>query len=116
MQAVSVVATASDWCGGLLEHGSKPEEVARARLLDDDFLVVLVEGGDANRTRHHNVSAVSVTADAVDALTGSKLLVFDLSGEHAELVIIKIREQWYTAKYFGRTPHGDSPLIQVPAV
>ena len=42
----------------LLQHGGEAEEVARRRLVDNHFLLVFVDRGDARRARNQDVGAL----------------------------------------------------------
>ena len=56
----------------LVEHGGEAEKLALRRLVDDDFLVVLVHGGDPHRAGDHDVSLSARIADLPDALARSE--------------------------------------------
>ena len=71
--------------GALVEHGRKAEATPRARLLDQDFLLVVIDGRDAHLALDHYVGLAVVDALLVDALAGSKGLQLDLRREHRGL-------------------------------
>ena len=56
----------------LLEHGSEAKELAFRRLIDDDFLMVLIHGGDPDCAGDHNISSSARVADLPDALARSE--------------------------------------------
>lgn len=66
---------------GLVEHGGEAEEAAVGGLVDENFLLVFVKGGDADVAGEENVGAQGGIADFEDALAGGEAGDFDLGGE-----------------------------------
>jgi alditol oxidase len=92
--------------GSLLEHGGESEEVAVVGLVDEDFLLVFVDGGDADGTAEEDVGAVAGVAELVDALAGGEGAELDLGGEDAELVVVEEGEERDVAEFVGVAGHG----------
>jgi hypothetical protein len=59
------------------------------RLVDDDFLVVLIERGDPHPAGEHHVGLSRGVADLPDALPGRELLEFDLCGQDRRLFVVQ---------------------------
>ena len=88
-QVVSSMANGAGLVGSLLQHGGEAEKLAVAGLIDDDFLVVLVDGGDLHAAGHHDVGVLAGIADLVDALAGGELFQLDLGGQNRNFVIVE---------------------------
>jgi hypothetical protein len=90
----------------LLQHGGEAEELARNRLVYDDFLMIFVYGGDAHPAGHNYISAVGGGSHLVNTLARFKGAKLHLSGENGSLVIIEAREERNLFEYFWSTGHG----------
>ena len=77
----------------LFEHGCKSEKFAVGRFVDDNFLMVFVDGCDADLSRDHDVSVAIGVPDFVDALAGSEFFQFDLTREDGGFVIVEKSEE-----------------------
>jgi hypothetical protein len=75
--------------GGLVEHGRKTEKLAFRGLVDQDFLVIFIDGGDPHCARDKNVCSSARIADLPDALALSKGLDFDLAGQYRSLFVVQ---------------------------
>ena len=64
----------------LVKHRGETKEFATSRLVDLDFLVILVHSGDLDSPGNHDVGLSACVADLVDALARGEFLEFDLSG------------------------------------
>src|SRR6267154_4877849 len=73
----------------LLEHRCEAEEFSLGGLVHDDFLMVLVNGGQPDRAGDHDVGLPAGTADFVNTLSRSKSLEFDLAGQDAGLFVVE---------------------------
>jgi hypothetical protein len=89
-----------------IEHRGEAEELAGRRLVDDHVLMVLVDGRDLDRARHHHVAAPAAIADLVDALPRRELLQLNLRGEHGGLFFVEQGEQGNLFQHGGVTGHG----------
>jgi hypothetical protein len=74
---------------GFLQHGSEAEELAVAGLIDQDLLVILIDGGDVHLAGHQDVGVLAGVTDLVDTLPGSEFLQLDLGGQNCEFVIVE---------------------------
>ena len=83
--------------GRALEQGGESEEVAVFGLVDDDFLLVLVGGDDADLAGHDDVGVLGVVAGLEDALARREFADFDLGAEDRGFVVIEQFEQWDVA-------------------
>ncbi len=91
--------------GGLVEHGGEAKKLALRRLVDHDFLMVLIHGGDPHGAGDQNVSSSARIADLPDALARSKGLDFDLPGQNRSLFVVQQGKQGNTLSIFlGCTP------------
>ena len=77
----------------LLEHGGEAEKLALRRLVDHDFLMVLVDGRDPHRAGDQDVRSSARIADLPDALARREGLDFDLCGQHRGLVVVEQGKQ-----------------------
>ena len=77
----------------LVEHGSKSEELTVPRFVNDDFLMILVDGRDADPARYHDVGSTPCVARLVDPLAGRKRLQLDLTGEHGGFLFVEESEE-----------------------
>src|SRR5262249_61634600 len=99
----------------LFQHRREAEEIPVHRLVDQDFLLVFVDRGHANRTGHHHVGPLGRIADLVDALARSERLHFDRGGETRRLVVVEQTEQRDLTQNVWRTRHWNPPSFHYPA-
>jgi len=92
----------------LLEHGGEPEEFTVSGLIDNDLLIVFVDGRNAYFAANHYVSMAISVADLIDALSRSEFLEFYLLGEEGELVVVEKCEEGNVFESSGFTSH-ESP-------
>ena len=90
----------------LLQHRGEAEKLAVARLVDHDFLVIFIDGGDLDRARNHDVGLPARVADLVDPLARGESLQFDLRGQHRRLVVVEQREQRNMFQFLSVASHG----------
>jgi hypothetical protein len=76
----------------LIQHGGEAEEFAVGRLVDDHFLMILIDSGDANFAGDGNVSRAARSANFVNALAGSEATYVHLAGEDGCLIVVEERE------------------------
>ena len=57
---------------GLFEHRREAEKFSVLRLVDHNFLMVFVNGGDLHVARDHDIGVSAGIANFVDALAGGK--------------------------------------------
>ena len=74
---------------GAVEHGCESKELALRRLIDDDFLIVLVDGCDAHFAGNKDVTATAFISDFVNSLTRGKLFHLHLAGQHRGFIIVQ---------------------------
>ena len=91
--------------GSLLEHGGEAEEFAMSGLVDDDFLVILVDGGDAHLAGNHHVGLASGVSYFVDALAGREVSQLDLSGQDSSFILVEQREERDVFEHFRIAGH-----------
>ena len=94
---------------GLLEHGGEAEEFAGHGFGDQHFLLIFVDGGDADLARDQDVGAAAGVAAFVDALARGEMLDVHLGGEHRQLVVVEQSEQGNIFQELGVARHR-SPL------
>ena len=94
--------------GRLVEHGGESEEAAVVGLVNQDLLLVLIDGGDADAAGHEDVGLLRWVADFEDALAGGELLQVDLRGENGELVVVEQFEKRDVFQLFRVAGHGCS--------
>jgi hypothetical protein len=75
------------------EHRGQPEELARARHVDDDLLVVVVDQHDVHLPAQEHVGTLARLPRPVDPLAGGEAAQLDVVGEHRPLVGVEQREQ-----------------------
>ena len=80
--------------------------------MQDNFLLVFVDGGDAGASRGDNISASGFVADLEDALPCRKLPQVHLRSKDAELVIVEVGKQRYIAQHCRITGHRKSPELK----
>jgi hypothetical protein len=73
----------------LVQHGGKTEELAWTGFIHDDFLLVLIDGGDPHPSAHHDVGSSARVTHFVNSLVWSELPDFHLSGQHCCLFVIQ---------------------------
>src|SRR5215471_7863205 len=91
----------------LLKHGGEAEEFAFHGFIHNHFLVVFVNGSDANLSGDHHVRLPAGISSLVNAFACSEPLEFDLPGQHCSLIIVQESEQWDTSQHLWLTCHGD---------
>src|SRR5215469_1362485 len=74
---------------GFLQHGREAKEFAVSGLVDDHFLLILIDRGDANATGNHHVGLAAGVAYLVDALPRRELFEFDLARKTGRFVVVE---------------------------
>jgi len=74
-------------------------------LVDDDFLVILIDGGDAHLAGNHHVGLASGVSHFVDALAGGEFFQLDLSGQNGSFIFVEQREEWDVFEHFRIAGH-----------
>ena len=92
--------------GGGVEHGGEAEEIAVFGLGEEDFLALLIHGGDADGAGEDEEGVFWGVAGLVDALAGFEVAEFDLLGEDAEFVFVEEGKERNVAEFFGVDGHG----------
>lgn len=87
--------------GSLFHHRGETREFTELRFMQNYFLLVFVEGGDAHAPGKKEIGVVGRITGAENALPRRKLHNIDLPGQHAEFIVILIRRQKHTAQKFG---------------
>ena len=87
---------------------AKPKNSPWAGLVDHDLLVILVDDGDPDHARDHDVGLSGGVADLPDTLARGKGLHFDLAGQHGRFVVIEQGKQRYLTQDFWCTSHLNS--------
>ena len=90
----------------LLQHGSEAKKLAFRRLIDYDFLMVLIDRGDPHRAGDHDISLSARIADLPDALARSKGLDFDLCRQNRGLIVVQQGKQGNASQYLWAARHG----------
>src|SRR5580704_5044242 len=98
---------------GLVEHGSKAEELALRWLVHDDLLLILINGSDPHYAGDQNVSSSARFADLPDALALRKGLDFDLCRQHRSLFIVEQSKQGNASQYFRAARHRSPRQVRV---
>jgi hypothetical protein len=73
----------------LLQHGGDAEEVAVRGMVNDDDLLIFVDGGDFGATGEHNIAVLGRIAGFEDALARRELCDLNLGGEDAGFIVIE---------------------------
>ena len=73
----------------LRQHGGEAEKLAVPGLIDDDLLLILVNGRNLHRARQQNVGVLAGIANLVDALPRSEDFEIDLRGQHGSFIIVE---------------------------
>jgi hypothetical protein len=123
-QIVAVEFDASDVAGGhglglmrgLLEHGGQTEVLSRAGLMQDNFLVVFVDGSDAGASGDDDIGGAGGIADLENALARWEPLDFNLRSENAKLVIVEVGKQRHITQDCRITRHRKSPRVKMQEV
>jgi len=89
----------------LLKHGGETEEFAGPGLIDDDLLVIFVDGGDADLARYGDVSQANISG-FVDALPGDIGLEINLRGKDGDFVVVEKGEEGNGFEEFWFAAHG----------
>ena len=86
-------AIALVWCGVCSSIEAKPKN-SPSRLVDDDFLVVLVDGGDPDPAGNHDVRLAARITHLVNALPGREIFEFHLARQYGHLFFAEERKEW----------------------
>ena len=89
----------------LFQHRGEAEELAVLRLVDDDLLMILVDGGDPNRPGNHHVGLAALVAHFVDALARGEIFEFHLAGQDLGLIGVEQGEQGNVLQHLGVASH-----------
>src|SRR5689334_15042714 len=73
----------------LIEHRGEAEEFALLGLGNHHLLLILVDGGEANLARDHDVSPAARIAHLINALAWSEVLDLNLSSQNRQLLVIE---------------------------
>ena len=76
----------------LLQHGSEAEKFAIAGLVDDDFLMILINRRDTNSARDQHIALPAGITHFVDTLSRCEGLQFNLAGQHGGFFFIEQRK------------------------
>ena len=79
---------------------AKPKNSPLPGFIDDHFLLVFVDGGDADSAGDHDVGHARI-AGLVDALARGEGFDFDLTGENGGLVVIEQGKERNAFQNFG---------------
>ena len=91
--------------GRLVEHGGEAEEAAMAGLVDQNFLLIFVDGGDADAAGEDDVGAAGGLVDLENALAWEEADEVDLGGEDGELFFIEELEEGDVAEFLRVAGH-----------
>lgn len=94
----------------LLEHGGEAEELALCGFIDENLLVLLVNGGEPDRAGDHDVSASAGVAHFVNTLPWREVLYFNLTGQYGSFIVVEQGEKWDLAQDLRITGHGASGI------
>jgi len=92
--------------GCLVEHRGKSEDATMRGLVDEDLLLVVIDGGDTDAAGHHYVGLFRWVAYFEDALPWGELLKVDLCGENGEFIVIQEFEKGDVFELFWVAGHG----------
>ena len=90
----------------LLQHGSEAKELAFGRLIDHDFLMVLIHGRDPDGAGYHHISSPTRVADLPDALARNKGFDFNLSRQNCGFIVVQQGKQGNASQYLWAARHG----------
>jgi hypothetical protein len=88
------------------EHRSETEELSFGGLVNDHFLIVFIDGRDADSARANDVSAKRSVADLIYPLARAERLQFYLRRQDREFFIIEQPEERHLFEGFDITGHG----------
>src|SRR5206468_9715417 len=97
----------------LREHRSEAEKLPCARLVDDYFLIILINGRHADGARNNDVGAQRGLAYLVYTLPRAERLLFDLRCQNCQFIIIEQTKEWDLFEGFDITGHGSVSGISV---
>jgi hypothetical protein len=66
----------------LIDHGCKAEELPWHRLVDDHFLLIVIDRRHTNLAGNQDISRPRAISDLVDTLTRGEALQFDLTRKY----------------------------------
>ena len=75
--------------GRLLQHGGEAEKLAVAGLIDQDLLVILVDGRDLHVAGQQDVGVLSRITDLIYALPWSEYSQVDLRGQNSNFISVE---------------------------
>jgi hypothetical protein len=75
--------------GRLLRHGGEAEKLAVAGLIDQDLLVILVDGRDLHVAGQQDVGVLSRITDLIYALPWSEYSQVDLRGQNSNFISVE---------------------------
>ena len=90
----------------MFEHGGKSEELSVDWLVDQNFLLVFVDGGDVDCTGEENVGSAAGVSVLVNTLARGKGFQLYLLREYGEFVVIEQREKGDVAEFLWVARHG----------
>ncbi len=94
---------------GLLQHRSEAEEFSRGGFIDDDLLMIFVNGSHPDRARDHDIGLPARVADLPDTLARSECLQFYLRSEDCGFFIVEQSKERNLSQDFWIACHFVSP-------
>src|SRR6185503_13355522 len=89
----------------LLKHGGESKEFAGPGLIDYDFLMIFIDGGDAHLARDGDIRQTNISG-FVYPLTRRIGLDVDLSGKDGNFLVVEEGEEGNGLEEFGFAAHG----------
>src|SRR5262249_5081215 len=74
---------------GLVEHRRESEEVSTGRLIEDDVLLIFVNGSDLDSPRDQHVCGAGWVSNLVDPLSRQECAELDLRRQHLQLIVVE---------------------------
>ena len=87
------------------QHAREAKKFAVARFINDDFLLIFVDGGHADFARDHHVSVTLGIADFVNTLTRRERSLLDLRRKDRGLFVIEQRKKGYVFQFLRIARH-----------
>ena len=91
--------------GSFFEHAGEAKKFAVAGFIDDDFLMIFVDGGHADFAGNHDVGAAAGVADFINALARREFFQFNLRSQDGSFVVIEQRKERYVFQFVGIASH-----------
>ncbi len=95
----------------LFQHRGKSKKLTMSGLINQNFLIVLVDSRHVNFARHHHEGLVAGISKFIDSLTGCEFHELNLARQNCRFLFVQQRKERDMPQHFRVTSHRLPPLL-----